>query len=304
MACVPRADPETAVFRLRGFCSVGSAGSSPNTAYTMAVSKSGEIYFRGMTGSTPLNIFTNYEVARDSVDGRWTLSRVTEHGREGLAHTRLADIALPLAIADWTYNMSSVDCAKDGHSQAQLSLNNCPPGKFGCYTFAEDCLDSAMRCDEAADCMNGFDEKNCNMVRTNENYYSHQHPPPLGCGEKAKAGLSVNILVFVRDIVEIDEDMQKFKVTFDVALKWLDKRLSYRNLKDKKRNMLTAEDMAKIWKPLLYYNKNTGTNQITAPLDQSFDTYFFIERKGNSTVDDETLVREEVFKGEENVIIK
>ena len=244
-------------------------------AYSLVIDsgESGEVFFKGMADRMPSNIFTNYEIARDKegkgAERHWVVSRVTENGKEELARSRLPASLPPLGLMGWAYNASAVSCAASEKSFALLNLNNCPPDQFGCYSFAEDCLLMERRCDEVPDCSDGSDEEDCSLVEVGKMYNSRHPAPPLGRGRNGTAEkdrrLNVTISVIVRDIIEIDELQQVLKLTYDISLAWLDRRLAYKNLKAAKvsRNELKEGDKEKIWLPSLYYNRNTGTGQVT-----------------------------------------
>ena len=103
------------------------------------------------------------------------------------------------------------------------------------------------RCDGIEDCHGGNDEIDCNLVAIAKSY--NPKIIPLSVNSSV---VTVNASIIVHNILEVDEDRNRFKATFKVYLYWKDYRLDFLNLHQKKeRNQLSAEEINGIWKPQL-----------------------------------------------------
>ena len=64
--------------------------------------------------------------------------------------------------------------------------------------------------------------------------------------------LTLNISLFIRDILKIDIIDEVFKTKFDMTLSWFDNKLRYKNLHEDSLNFLNEEELGlNIWKFVL-----------------------------------------------------
>ena len=105
------------------------------------------------------------------------------------------------------------------------------------------------RCDRRANCEDGSDEQNCDIVEKGEGY-SMQITPIF----YHQSGMVLaNITVDIEDILDINEVKEIFVVKFSVTRDWKDNGLTYINLKKNSSdlNALTSEEASSLWYPFL-----------------------------------------------------
>ena len=123
-----------------------------------------------------------------------------------------------------------------------------------------------VRCDGVTDCQDGADEADCQLFVASLGYDKHLVPPTIDGGP-----LTLNLSMVIKEITEINEIDNFFRVKFDIARTWFDKRLMFYNLKDDvKRNQVTLDDRETIWLSWLLFDNVESNDKIlrTAQRDQ------------------------------------
>jgi hypothetical protein len=109
------------------------------------------------------------------------------------------------------------------------------------------------------DCNDGSDEVGCNIVSYHDNY----NKEVTSNNEKSDLNTSVEI----HNILSIDENRGKIRVTMRLILEWYDSRLTFMNLKIQKEfNVLSDSEYSRIWKPrVIYVNMETKDTEESLP---------------------------------------
>ena len=110
------------------------------------------------------------------------------------------------------------------------------------------------RCDRKDDCRDNSDEKGCKLLWLDKDYNKEVPPSSL-----LSPCLHVNVSISLLKVFDINEERGAIDLQFEITLDWIDKRITYNNLKnDTYLNSLKGEEMQKIWLPLVIYD---NTNQ-------------------------------------------
>ena len=122
-------------------------------------------------------------------------------------------------------------------------------GEFCCNDGL--CIQSEKRCDNAVDCIDHSDEKECPLVRFPDQY-NIQSPPVKSSIQRFSSEVMpsvptvVEAFIDVHDIIDVKEVASEISIQFAITLKWKDSRLDYLYLKqDIEKNIIEDE----IWIP-------------------------------------------------------
>ena len=61
------------------------------------------------------------------------------------------------------------------------------------------------------------------------------------------------LMIFSRDIINVDLVNGLFKVKFDIRKLWYDPNVNFRNLKKSTKNYVLTDEMEKLWKPYVVF---------------------------------------------------
>ena len=157
------------------------------------------------------------------------------------------------------------------------------------------------RCNSEFDCNDESDEMGCKLIIFKESY--NKNIPPI-TKEIGKGALPANVSISITlmKVVEIEEVDHSIHLQFHISLLWKENRVTYQNLKKQTSlNVLTNEDIEKIWLPLVVYD-NIDQKEVTRlGMDWEWATRLTVAREGDfirSGLDDVDEV--EIFKGAEN----
>ena len=266
--------PIQPLIRLRGRCSVPGQRSVDNLFSPKQLPGSpGNMLHLG-------NVATRIEY-NDTVS-QWVLTDALS----GLSARSLATkSSYALGRHQWTISNDTNECGKGKTYTTSWKLTGCKEeGEFTCDDGQ--CVKMEERCDLVPDCRDQSDEKNCQLVILNDNY--DKNFPPI---DRARDGgiipREVNISIALMNIRKIDEKGQTIRLQLQISLSWRERRAMYQNLKKKSvLNALTAEDVSRIWLPLIVF-ANADPRVVTR-LDQSRElaTSVTISREGNFTRSD------------------
>ena len=147
------------------------------------------------------------------------------------------------------------------------------------------------RCDQAIDCEDLSDEKQCKMVVIDKENYIKGKPP-----KEAMVKVKLELL----NVLEIGEIGMVFRSQFKLYMEWFDARLTFLNLHEGKvANRIVENEKNMIWIPIMIF-ENTDTKQRT--IDDK-ETVVYVNRNGSftkSTIDH--LDNEHIYHGKENTI--
>ena len=141
-------------------------------------------------------------------------------------------------------------------------MTGCNDDEFTCNNAT--CVSMDARCDGKTDCEDGTDEVDCNVFVTSVGYNKYLVPPTDDGGR-----LEIKTSVSIYEITKISEIDNFFRVKFDLKRSWLDKRLTYYNLKRfPSKNKISFEDRKVIWRSWLTFT-NVGSNKMILRTDQA-----------------------------------
>ena len=108
------------------------------------------------------------------------------------------------------------------------------------------------RCDRRADCGDGSDEQNCDIVDRGEGYNRMLTP----ISQLHSGIVMVSFTVDIEDILGVDEMKEIFLVKVSVKRDWKHSGLTYHNLKNNSRklNALTDAEADSLWYPSVDIN--------------------------------------------------
>ena len=90
----------------------------------------------------------------------------------------------------------------------------CWGNEFTCESG--ECIPLERRCDAIADCEGNYDEKNCTLIKADEDLYQSDTSPL----EKHSKTTDVTVNVTIKDFGAIDEIEQSFQLRFFLQLQW------------------------------------------------------------------------------------
>jgi len=170
--------------------------------------------------------------------------------------------------------------------------------QFTCHNGI--CIDLNERCNGIADCIDGTDEENCDILSFDDKSYKSYYPPGIDT-ENSNETLPINVTFLIYAIEQLMEIEMRFKTKLTLALEWKDNRLTYYNLKDDvNSNLVGMTHRSSLWIPPLIFN-NTEDNIKVVNSEQAL---MFIRKQGKSTPSGIAEVDENfVYKGGENYLI-
>ena len=101
------------------------------------------------------------------------------------------------------------------------SFFQCGPNEFTCKSGERIPLE--RRCDGIADCNGNYDEKNCTLIKADEDLYQKEKSPFGKNGKVTEVVVHVTIL----DFGAVDEIEQSFQLRFFLQLRWYEHQLIF-----------------------------------------------------------------------------
>ena len=151
--------------------------------------------------------------------------------------------SLLLGTHEWTiYNDNR--CFPGASQKLRIYLSYCPKNMFSCDDGS--CIPLEWRCNDKDDCPDGTDEIGCRTVSLPKSYNK-----AISSSNNIS---NLNTTVEILNILSINENEGKIRVTMSLIMEWYDSRLLFFNLKDKPElNMLEEKEVDLIWKPEVAY---------------------------------------------------
>ena len=82
----------------------------------------------------------------------------------------------------------------------------------------------------------------------------NKNVPPVSVQNGKKRMVNVSVTIDILRLVDIDEEDYSVEIQFSIALKWMENRATYLNLKkDKSLNALTLDEIQSLWLPEVIY---------------------------------------------------
>ena len=164
-----------------------------------------------------------------------------------------------------------------------------------------------QRCDGVYDCIDKSDENACDIISLDKFSYRKEQPPSMSsaCTDEVNVTLSFEIF----KISKFLEVGHSFNMKFLIIAKWLDNRLTFRNLKDNVfKNVVGTQQKNLLWIPPLIFNNSEDTTTLSINRQGVDDTMvnLFVERGYNnkfSFAEPSYLDETYFYKGEENLLL-
>ena len=253
---LPNTEVDSIVVVLRGLCK----NSMIDTYYQVSNDDRGYVTYYG---------FQNTIIQYQYQDDRWVLGLVNNKKVTGVVSASINTLAL--GNNKWT--ISNDDKCGKGAREISLSLTTCGEEEFTCNDGL--CVSLLYRCDGEPNCSDASDEVECKFIEKSDSYQKHLSPPPVN---SMSSKVNVNTTVKIKTIQEINEIESAFQVQFWLKMSWMDKRLTFFNLKEQQTsNSLTEAEKGQIWVPVLTF-LNTEKQDSTI-LDEK--TKIQIARRGS-----------------------
>ncbi len=158
------------------------------------------------------------------------------------------------------------------------------------------CLSIDKRCNGNFDCEDNSDENGCE-VKVLPITYRKILPPE---GQSSKEPLMVNVSLEVVKINSIEEINMEFNSVVKVTMTWIDKRVTFKNLKqDKYSNMMSGPGMEELWLPGVRFVNSIDL----APDSVEARDFAIVERFGQPEANPmEQMDEDLIFLGNDNPI--
>jgi hypothetical protein len=280
--CVVCENEARPIFQIRGLCKESKLSNvfTPNN--------DGERGYLGYTGFS--TCYINY----NSSSFQWNMMKYGEREKWTWAISNAARETALIGTHDWVIFNDSRQCSTEFELHTRLTLTSCNAAEFTCNDGI--CIGMNNRCDGRADCLDKSDEIGCEIVVSEPSYNKGMNPSPKDKQKKAKIAISVRMKV----ILGINEIEQSFRVSYELASKWKDPRLTYHNLKKNSNlNVLSQKEQSSIWTPTLVLVNTQATETINQ--DKDTLTKVIANAEYSHTVSDITSIQNIfIFEGEEN----
>ncbi|XP_076047207.1 uncharacterized protein LOC143028722 [Oratosquilla oratoria] len=271
-----------APIRLRGLC----RGTLFDREYFLMQDSGGKPYFIGAQYSRILWVPSEREDTNSF--GSWRLMRLDKN--KTYAEYPLKNSGdYPLGKKLW--NLKGDNC-KNG--KTVLVLTACGQHEYTCYDGQ--CIDLFRRCDLNKNCLDGSDEKGCEVAVFPEEYSNKISPH----GGEDNEALEVKFFFDIQSVRSFVIYDFEYTIEAAVRLEWFDSRLELRYLKDEQSMNSLKDAKVKPWMPKY---RITGAEKTSADLKER-SVRIYARREALPLPDDDTNYSEDiVFRGSENPIV-
>lgn len=198
----------------------------------------------------------------------------------------------PIGRKEW--KVSSGICLKENQEKHMMTLTNCKGSEeFTCDDGS--CVTIGQRCNLITDCTDASDEKNCDILKIEDDYRKEMFPRTSN-GDPLQIYIKISVLA----LPKVDTLDLSFTADFYLTMSWVDPRLNFYDLQEASDlNSLSDSLKSRIWSPSLSFTtaKIIGGTVV----DASVST--FVERSG-SPAPDNTLnaIEANIYEGKDSRI--
>ena len=205
-----------------------------------------------MLNSSYLLGYINTALRRDTASSQWQIVNTFNNSLIAVMEMEGED-RFPLGTNRWYFQQTN--CTDIGpHNWRTVSLHRRVerPGMFCCDDGT--CLDSDKVCDINQHCLDGSDERNCQIILFPDFPYDRERAPTQRIREEGGDIVfktkEVNVTLNVIDILDINEEESLVHLFFQIELTWFDFNLNYQFLnKFDDKNDIHDHLATDIWSP-------------------------------------------------------
>ena len=152
----------------------------------------------------------------------------------------------PIGRKEW--KISSGICLKENQEEHMMTLTNCKGGKeFTCDDGS--CVSIDQRCNLITDCSDASDEKNCDILKIEDDYRKEMFPR-TSTGDPLPISVKMSVLA----LPKVNALDLSFTADFVLTMSWIDPRLNFYDLQEASDlNSLSDTLKSRIWSPSLSF---------------------------------------------------
>ena len=256
------------ILQLRGLCR-DSTMDSVYTPKQMSISPKDLIILGQLTTQIKYNDYSSQWILTDAVSNVTAVSYATK-------------VSYVLGKHKWNISNDAFVCNNGQPYVTNLKLSGCnPEGEFTCNDGQ--CVTMEQRCDQLPNCRDKSDEKNCQLLVTEEGYNRKVPPIKENLTDQSILPVEVDTSIDLLKIVDMEEQDHKIDIQFQITLEWRENdRVVYHNLKESKSmNALSDEEISEVWLPRVFYD-NTDMKEVTREgMGWEWPTVVTVQREGS-----------------------